>query len=55
MDLGVDEDNVVLGYANMITNISYEEKVNDAKRNIRVMKPQFIDPLLRDFRKLFGS
>ena len=55
MDLGVDEDNVVLGYANMITNISYEEKVNDAKRNIRVMKPQFIDPLLRDFRKLFRS
>lgn len=52
-DLGVDDEGNPLGVSRSVTNIEYEEKKNDAKRTIRVMRPEFIDPLLSDFRKLF--
>ena len=55
IDMGVDDNNDSLGYANSITNISHEETVNEKKRNIKIMRPEYIDPLLRDFRKLFKT
>jgi hypothetical protein len=51
--LGVDKGNEDLGYAESILNIAYEQSINDKKRTIRVMRPEYIDPLLRDFRRLF--
>lgn len=53
IDIGVDPSGQQMGYVNSITNIQYEEKNNDSKRKIRVMRPEFIDSLLRDFRELF--
>ena len=51
--LGVDDNNEDMGYAISTLNINHEEVRNDAKRNIKVMRPEYIDPLLRDFRRLF--
>jgi hypothetical protein len=54
-DLGVDSSGESLGYANIVTNIQYEEAKNDSKRKIKVMRPEYIDPVLRDFRRLFTT
>jgi hypothetical protein len=54
-DLGVDSSGESLGYANIVTNIQYEEEKNDSKRKIKVMRPEYIDPVLRDFRRLFTT
>lgn len=54
-DLGVDSSGASLGYANIVTNIQYEEAKNDSKRKIKVMRPEYIDPVLRDFRRLFTT
>lgn len=35
-----------------VTNWAYEERKNEAKRNIRVMKPNYIDPLLRELSRI---
>ncbi len=51
--LGVDNNNDDLGYATAVTNIVHESNVNDAKRNIKLMRPEYIDPILKDFRRLF--
>lgn len=53
IDMGIDESGESLGIANIVTNIEYEERKNEAKRKIKVMRPEYIDPVLRDFRKLF--
>lgn len=53
IDMGVDKNNDSLGYASIVTNIAHEEAINDAKRNIKVMRPEYIDPMLRDFTRLF--
>lgn len=55
IDLGPDRAGDQLGYVSIVTNMKYEEDVNDAKRNIRVMRPEYIDPVLKDFRKLFQT
>ena len=52
-DLGVDYKSEPLGRVAIVTNISHEERVNENKRKIKVMRPEYIDALLRDFRKLF--
>lgn len=36
-----------------VTNWQHEEKKNEAKRNIRVMTPNYIDPLLRELSRVF--
>lgn len=53
LDMGVDAEGNSVGRAVIVTNIQYEERNNDSKRKIRVMRPEMIDPLLADFRKLF--
>jgi len=55
IDLGPDRSGEPLGYVSIVTNIKYEEDTNDAKRNIRVMRPEYIDPVLKDFRRLFQT
>lgn len=54
IDLGIDQTGESLGTANIVTNIEYEERNNETKRNIRLMRPEYIDPVLRDFRRLFS-
>lgn len=43
------------GVFNIVTNQDYEERKNESKRKIKVMKPIYIDPLLRDFNKIMGG
>ena len=38
----------------VVTNWSYEDEKNDSKRNIKVMKPNYIDPLLRELSRVFS-
>lgn len=54
-DLGVDYKGDPFGRVVIVTNIAHEERINEKKRIIRVMRPEYIDALLRDFRKLFLS
>lgn len=42
------------GTFSIVTNYTYEERRNEAKRNIRIMKPNYLDPLLREFNRLMG-
>lgn len=51
--LGEDDFGEDLGSATIVTNIVHEERINEAKRNIKVMRSEYIDPVLRDFRNLF--
>ena len=51
--MGVDDGGEELGNATIVTNIEHEERINDGKRAIRVMRPEYIDLVLRDFRRLF--
>jgi len=51
--MGDDAGGEDLGDATIVTNIMHEERVNDAKRTIRVMRPEYIDLVLRDLRRLF--
>lgn len=54
-DLGIDYKGEPMGRVAIVTNIAHEERVNENKRKIKVMRPEYIDALLRDFRKLFLS
>ena len=51
--MGVDAAGDNLGNATIVTNIMHEERVNDGKRTIRVMRPEYIDLVLRDLRRMF--
>lgn len=51
--MGVDAAGDNIGNATIVTNIMHEERVNDAKRTIRVMRPEYIDLVLRDLRSMF--
>jgi hypothetical protein len=51
--MGDNEVGEDLGNATIVTNIENEERINDAKRTIKVMRPEYIDLVLRDFRSLF--
>lgn len=41
------------GTYSFVTNWTNEERRNETKRNIRVMKPNYIDPLMRQLTNLF--
>jgi hypothetical protein len=51
--MGDDAGGEDLGNATIVTNIVHEERINDGKRTIRVMRPEYIDLVLRDLRRLF--
>ena len=38
-----------------ITNYQYEDTVNETKRRIRLLKPQYIDAIIREFKKQMGA
>lgn len=42
------------GVYSIVTNHSFEDRRNETKRNIRIMKPNYLDPLLREFNRLMG-
>lgn len=42
------------GTFSIVTNLAHEERVNDAKRNIKVMRPEYIDPLLKEMSRVMG-
>ena len=37
-----------------ITNFVHEETVNDAKRTIRIMQPQYVDLVVDEFKRLMA-
>jgi len=40
--------------ANPITNLEHETTLNDAKRSIKILKPEFITDFVKEFRTLIG-
>lgn len=34
-----------------VTNLKYEDAVNESKRRIKIIKPQYVDTIVRDFKK----
>jgi len=48
----IETDN---GVFSIVTNWTHEEKVNEAKRNIKIMRPEYIDPLLKEMRRALGT
>ena len=40
------------GFATIVTNAEYEEELNDAKRTIKIVYPEYIDQVLEEYRKL---
>lgn len=43
------------GTYSILTNLAYEEANNDTKRNIKVMRPEYIDPLLKEMSRVMGG
>ena len=43
---------VLAGNATIVTNFLYEEKLNDAKRPINIIKPEFVDQIIKEFKQL---
>jgi hypothetical protein len=41
--------------AAIITNFKHEETVNDAKRTIRIMQPQYVDLVVDEFKRLMAQ
>jgi hypothetical protein len=41
--------------ATAVTNFVYEERLNDSKRTIRVMERQYIDLVIREFKRLLAE
>lgn len=41
------------GNENVVTNDDHEVSLNERKRTIRLLKPRYLDPVLRDFERLF--
>ena len=50
-DDGYEVDSTAAG-ATVITNFVYEERLNDKKRNISIIKPQFITAIVKEFKGL---
>ena len=48
---GYQVDSTASG-ATAVTNFIYEERLNDAKRTIRVMERQYIDLVIDEFKRL---
>jgi hypothetical protein len=50
-------ENLILPNRNVVavTNYQYEVNKNDAKRNIKIMRPDLIDVVLKDMRRIFSA
>ena len=48
----VEEISTATSGATAVTNFIYEERLNDAKRTIRVMERQYIDLVIKEFQRL---
>jgi len=48
---GYEVDSDVAG-ATAVTNFVYEETMNDAKRTINIIRPEYIQQILKEFKKL---
>ncbi len=48
---GYEVDSDVAG-ATAVTNFVYEETMNDAKRTINIIRPEYIQQVLKEFKKL---
>jgi hypothetical protein len=47
-------DSTAVG-ATPVTNVEYETALNDAKRSIRVLDPQYLSPFVTQFNTLIGD
>lgn len=43
------------GTYSVMSNLAYEQAHNDSKRNIKVMRPEYIDPLLKEMSRVLGE
>ena len=50
---GYEVDSTAAG-ATAITNFVYEERLNDKKRNISIIKPEFVDAIVKEFKGLLN-
>ena len=41
--------------ATIVTNFKHEEAINDAKRPIRIMQPQYVDLVVDEFKRLMAQ
>ena len=48
---GYEVDETASG-ATPVTHYLYEEKLNDAKRPINIIKPEFVDQIIKEFKQL---
>lgn len=47
---GIVVDSDYSGYKQAVTNYEYEQKLNDAKRKIKIIKPQYLGIVLSEFK-----
>ena len=52
---GVDYNTDPGGLATIITNLQYEEELNNKKRIIKVVFPEYINQVIEEYRKLAAS
>jgi len=45
----------VYGYANPITNFKYEERENDKRRSINLVRPDYVTAIRKEFEKLLNQ
>jgi len=45
----------VVEYVRAVTNYDYEAEINDAKRQIKVIKSQYYPQIMQEFRKMVGD
>lgn len=48
-------NNAVLSTLNVVTNQQYETELNDSKRNIKILKPEYVDTIVSDLSQIFNK
>jgi len=48
----IDSDGTQAGSSTAITNFLYEERKNDAKRTIQIIKPEYVPQIIKEFKEL---
>jgi hypothetical protein len=49
----LETENIVTGIANPVTNYEYESRIEDNKRNIFVLKPNFVGVIMNDIQDTY--
>ena len=49
------EGGALAGTSTIVTNFQHEEKINDAKRPIRILQSEYVNLVINEFEKLLSS